>query len=259
MPFAALVGGGLPEQVLCGMGKRPALAGQLAAQPDGGPGPGPIAAAGAQGVDHRAHQRYIVGQITHGVFSSYPWGGPILGSFAIPSRRGHRNNPSRMTEKPIDQPPAWSKISMQTHPGRLTAPCQRRRPGGQCLLRRTKLTATYFEEMSNAHRLARPARPTRPARPVPARAALRRGIRGKALPERPAQPGHGWTEDLERYSPGLCGFRDGRPAAADLPAHPPSRCRWRCSPTALPFPLLGLVHLENLSMLRALGGSARSP
>ncbi len=85
MLFAALVGGGLPEQVLCGMGET---AGRQATrrQPDTDQDPVRIAAAGAQGVDHRAHQRYIVGQITHGVFSSYPWGGPILGSFAIPSQ-----------------------------------------------------------------------------------------------------------------------------------------------------------------------------
>lgn len=64
------------------------------------------------------------------------------------------------------------------------------------------------------------------------RAALRRGIRGKALPERglrsqvTVDPKH-----LERYRQ-VCGFRDDGLLPPTYPHILAFRCRWRCSPTS---------------------------
>ncbi|MDV7846248.1 MaoC family dehydratase [Pseudomonas aeruginosa] len=88
------------------------------------------------------------------------------------------------------------------------------------------------------------------------RAALRRGIRGKALPERglrsqvTVDPKH-----LERYRQ-VCGFRDDGllpPTYPHILAFPLQMAL--LTDKRFPFPLLGLVHLENrIDVLRALGG-----
>ena len=90
------------------------------------------------------------------------------------------------------------------------------------------------------------------------RAALRRGIRGKALPERglrsqvTVDPKH-----LERYRQ-VCGFRDDGllpPTYPHILAFPLQMAL--LTDKRFPFPLLGLVHLENrIDVLRALGGPA---
>lgn len=99
--------------------------------------------------------------------------------------------------------------------------------------------------------------PTAPALPgLFARAALRRGITGKTLPNLglrcavTVEPGH-----LARYRQ-VCGFADdGR-----LPATYPHILAFPLqmqllTDKAFPFPLLGLVHLENrIRVLRQLGG-----
>ncbi|MFZ6046238.1 MaoC family dehydratase [Pseudomonas sp. CR3202] len=99
--------------------------------------------------------------------------------------------------------------------------------------------------------------PASPALPgLFARAAVRRGTRGKTLPELGVRcqvsvdPGH-----LERYRT-VCGF----PGKGLLPAtYPhilafPLQMRLLTAPR-FPFPLLGLVHLENrIRVLRPLGG-----
>ncbi|GLZ85430.1 hypothetical protein Pres01_14810 [Metapseudomonas resinovorans] len=89
-----------------------------------------------------------------------------------------------------------------------------------------------------------------------ARAAVRRGMRGKALPELGVRcqvsvdPGH-----LARYR-AVCGFSDKGLMPATYP-HVlafPLQMRLLTDPR-FPFPLLGLVHLENrIRVLRALGG-----
>ena len=63
---AALFRGGLPEQRLGRMGN--ASGGQaVLAQTNTGQHALDIGAAGAQGIDHRAHQRHVIGQIMHGM------------------------------------------------------------------------------------------------------------------------------------------------------------------------------------------------
>lgn len=99
--------------------------------------------------------------------------------------------------------------------------------------------------------------PTPPALPgLFARAAVRRGTGGKALPELGVRspvsvdPGH-----LERYR-AVCGFTDKGLLPATYP-HVlafPLQMRLLTDPS-FPFPLLGLVHLENrIRVLRPLGG-----
>lgn len=89
-----------------------------------------------------------------------------------------------------------------------------------------------------------------------ARAAVRRGMRGKALPElgvrcqESVDPGH-----LARYR-AVCGFSDKGLLPATYPhiLAFPLQMRLLTDPS-FPFPLLGLVHLENrIRVLRALGG-----
>jgi len=99
-----------------------------------------------------------------------------------------------------------------------------------------------------------PAPPALPA--LFARAALRRGVTGQSLPSRglrcalSVDPQH-----LARYR-ALCGFADdGRlpPTYPHILAFP-LQMRLLTDP-AFPFPLLGLVHLENrIRVLRPLGG-----
>jgi acyl dehydratase len=99
--------------------------------------------------------------------------------------------------------------------------------------------------------------PAPPALPdLFARAAVRRGMRGTALPELGVRcqvsvdPGH-----LERYR-AVCGFTD---KGLLPPTYPhilafPLQMRLLTDPR-FPFPLLGLVHLENrIRVLRPLGG-----
>lgn len=88
------------------------------------------------------------------------------------------------------------------------------------------------------------------------RAALRRGISGKSLPHRGMRcPVSVDPDNLARYR-SLCGFRDdGR-----LPATYPHLLAFALQMKLLtepgfPFPLLGLVHLENrIRVIRQLGG-----
>ncbi|BAU76760.1 MaoC family dehydratase [Metapseudomonas furukawaii] len=99
--------------------------------------------------------------------------------------------------------------------------------------------------------------PAPPALPgLFARAVLRRGTRGTALPEMGVRcqasvdPGH-----LARYRQ-VCGFRDKGLLPATYPhiLAFPLQMRLLTDPR-FPFPLLGLVHLENrIRVLRALGG-----
>ncbi len=88
------------------------------------------------------------------------------------------------------------------------------------------------------------------------RAALRRGIRGKALPERGLRSRVTSGPEAPRALPPGLRLPRRRPAAADLPAHPRlPAADGAAHRQALPFPLLGLVHLENrIDVLRALGG-----
>jgi hypothetical protein len=89
-----------------------------------------------------------------------------------------------------------------------------------------------------------------------ARAALRRGVKGKTLPDRglrcevQVDPRH-----LARYRQ-VCGFRDDGRLPATYPhiLAFPLQMKLLTDPT-FPFPLLGLVHLENrIRVLRTLGG-----
>ncbi len=99
--------------------------------------------------------------------------------------------------------------------------------------------------------------PAPPALPgLLARAAVRRGTRGKVLPDLAVRcpvsvdPGH-----LARYR-AVCGFRDKGLLPATYPhlLAFPLQMRLLTDPR-FPFPLLGLVHLENrIRVLRPLGG-----
>lgn len=89
-----------------------------------------------------------------------------------------------------------------------------------------------------------------------ARAALRHGVKGKTLPDRglrcevQVDPRH-----LARYRQ-VCGFRDDGRLPATYPhiLAFPLQMKLLTDPT-FPFPLLGLVHLENrIRVLRTLGG-----
>ncbi len=88
------------------------------------------------------------------------------------------------------------------------------------------------------------------------RAALRRGMRGKALPTRglrsqvTVDPKH-----LERYRK-VCGFPDNDLLPPTYPHILAFRLQMALlTDASFPFPLLGLVHLENrIDVLRPLGG-----
>ncbi|BAN50789.1 MaoC family dehydratase [Metapseudomonas resinovorans] len=89
-----------------------------------------------------------------------------------------------------------------------------------------------------------------------ARAAVRRGLRGKTLPELGVRgPASVDPGNLERYR-ALCGFSGKGLLPATYPhiLAFPLQMRLLTDPR-FPFPLLGLVHLENrIRVLRALGG-----
>jgi len=99
--------------------------------------------------------------------------------------------------------------------------------------------------------------PAPPALPgLFARAALRRGVRGRSLPTRGLRcPVSVDAKHLARYR-AVCGFADDGRLPATYPhiLAFPLQMRLLTDP-GFPFPLLGLVHLENrIRVLRQLGG-----
>ncbi len=118
----------------------------------------------------------------------------------------------------------------------------------------TKLALFAEESAMPTDWLDLPAPPSLPG--LLARAALRRGIRGKTLPTRglrcavSVDPQH-----LARYRQ-ICGFRDDGRLPATYPhiLAFPLQMKLLTDPQ-FPFPLLGLVHLENrVRVVRQLGG-----